>query len=206
MTLMKYPRTPHLPQSPGATNDDRVLKSCAQFEGKTVVVTRKMDGENFTGYSNGETHARSIDGRTHWTRDWAKNYWSRRSFLLQSGFRVCAENLYAQHSIAYDDLDSLLPLISVWDKKNNCLDWNDTKGWALRLDMETVPCLYVGLWDPDKILSLHEEGHEGLVVRNADAFHYDQFAENVAKFVRANHVQTPDHWMHAEIRRNKLRK
>jgi len=172
------------------------------FEGKEVVVTCKMDGENFTGYSNGETHARSIDGRTHWTRDWAKNYWYRRSFLLQNGYRICAENLYAQHSITYTNLSTYLPLISVWDRKNMCLSWKDTKGWALKLNMDTVPVLYIGQWDEKKIRELHAEGHEGFVVRVADAFHYDDFSANVAKFVRANHVTTSDHWMHGKIYKN----
>lgn len=29
---------------------------------------------------------------------------------------------------------------------------------------------------------------EGIVVRNREAFHYDDFQSNVAKYVRANHV------------------
>jgi hypothetical protein len=43
---IKYPRTLHLPWSPGLTNDDRQLKSTEHFEGREVVVTVKMDGEN----------------------------------------------------------------------------------------------------------------------------------------------------------------
>lgn len=42
----KYPRTLHLPGSPGMTDDDKVIKSLAGFEGEEVVVTAKMDGEN----------------------------------------------------------------------------------------------------------------------------------------------------------------
>jgi len=43
---VKYPRTYHLPWSPGVTKDDRVIKSTNVFEGREVVVTVKMDGEN----------------------------------------------------------------------------------------------------------------------------------------------------------------
>lgn len=201
MQRHKYPSTPHLPSSPGATKDD-VFLSLNAFEGKQVVVTRKMDGENFTGYSDGNTHARSMDGRTHWTRDWAKNYWTRRSYLLQKGYRVCAENLYAQHSITYTHLSTFLPLISVWNSNNECLSWKDTEGWAIKLNMDTVPVLYNGQWDPEKIFSLHVEGHEGLVVRVADAFNYDEFGVNVAKFMRPNHVQKNTHRMNGEIHKN----
>ena len=37
----KYPRTYHLPFSPGFTSDDKVLKDDSQFYGKRVVVTEK---------------------------------------------------------------------------------------------------------------------------------------------------------------------
>lgn len=43
---VKYPRTYHLPWSPGATDDDRIIKSADVFKDKEVVVTVKMDGEN----------------------------------------------------------------------------------------------------------------------------------------------------------------
>ena len=43
---IKYPRTFHLPWSPGATSDDKMLKSIEHFIGKEVVITEKMDGEN----------------------------------------------------------------------------------------------------------------------------------------------------------------
>lgn len=43
---VKYPRTYHLPFSPGTTKDDRVLKDYSNFFGKEVVVLTKMDGEN----------------------------------------------------------------------------------------------------------------------------------------------------------------
>jgi len=40
---VKYPRTMHLPWSPGLQNDDRVIKSLDRLIGRTVVVTEKMD-------------------------------------------------------------------------------------------------------------------------------------------------------------------
>jgi len=44
----KYPRTPHLPWSPGRFQEDVILADSTQFMRKTVVVTEKMDGENTT--------------------------------------------------------------------------------------------------------------------------------------------------------------
>lgn len=43
---VKYGRTFHLPWSPGAHDDDKTLSDASQFEGKHVVITKKMDGEN----------------------------------------------------------------------------------------------------------------------------------------------------------------
>ena len=71
--LVKYGRTFHLPWSPGATDDDKVLDSVAHFVGHDVVVTEKMDGENTTVYPTGYTHARSVDSKkSHPSRDWLK--------------------------------------------------------------------------------------------------------------------------------------
>ena len=60
MKYYKYPRTPHLPWSPGKTNDDKVLKDTSHFLGKEIVMSLKMDGEATTLYNN-HMHARSID-------------------------------------------------------------------------------------------------------------------------------------------------
>jgi hypothetical protein len=44
----KYPKTPHLPFSPGVFSDDITLdsKHCTQFLNKEVVITEKLDGGN----------------------------------------------------------------------------------------------------------------------------------------------------------------
>ena len=74
----KYPRTFHLPWSPGCTSDDKVLKSVDHFVGKRVIVTEKMDGENTT-ISKNKIYARSIDSKDHESRHWVKaNYTWRK--------------------------------------------------------------------------------------------------------------------------------
>jgi len=197
---VKYPRTYHLPWSLGITDDDRIMRDLSNFEGKRVIVTRKMDGENFTGY-NDYSHARSVDGRHHYTRDWAKNFWMQRSYELPKGWRVCAENLYAVHSIRYDDLDSYLMGFSIWNDKNECLSWDETVEWFQLLDIPSVPVLYDGIFDEEKIKSLYDvkedyDNHEGYVMRTADGFNYGNFKNCVAKFVRPNHVQSQKHWFY----------
>jgi hypothetical protein len=52
--------------------------------------------------------------------------------------------------------------------------------------------------------SIVEQGHEGFIVRSMYPFHWAQFDEKVAKFVRCNHVQTDEHWSHQQTTRNKI--
>lgn len=197
---VKYPRTYHLPWSPGITDDDRVMADTSVFEGKRVIVTRKMDGENFSGYTD-YCHARSVDGRSHYTRDWAKNFWMQRSYQLPKGWRVCAENMYAEHSLSYNDLEGYLLCFSIWNDKNECLSWDDTVEWFQLLAFPMVPILYDGIWDEDIIRQLYNEKtdrdvHEGYVVRTASKFSYIEFRKSIAKYVRPNHVATQKHWFY----------
>jgi hypothetical protein len=68
----KYPRTPHLPWSPGRTGDDILLDSIRHLERlQDVVVTEKRDGENTTLYRD-YLHARSLDSSSHVSRNWLK--------------------------------------------------------------------------------------------------------------------------------------
>jgi hypothetical protein len=197
---VKYPRTHHLPWSPGVNNDDRVLNSLSSFIDKRVIVTEKMDGENTTCYSDGYIHARSVDGRSHYSRDWVKNFWNKISYELPEGWRVCGENLFAAHSIFYDNLDTYFMGFSIWNENNHCLSWDDTLEWFDLLDIKSVPILYDGIFDEAAIKSLYDEvkdyeTREGYVLRLAEDFSYSDFRKSVGKFVRKDHVRTTKHWM-----------
>ncbi|MCA9681555.1 MAG: RNA ligase family protein [Myxococcales bacterium] len=207
MRRFKYPRTRHLPWSPGASSDDLIADRTAGFAGRRVIVTEKMDGENTTLYRD-HLHARSIDGRHHPSRNWVKALHGRIAGEIPEGWRLCGENLYALHSIAYTTLSSYFMLFSVWNESNRCLDWDSTREWAALLGVETVPVLYDGVFDEDWLRGLEQrmdlERCEGYVVRLAEGFAYGDFGDSVAKWVRANHVQTDQHWMHREVVANGL--
>ena len=193
----KYPRTPHFPFSQGATDDDKILSSTEHFIGKRVVVTEKMDGENTTIYSD-HCHARSIDSKHKGYHSWLLSYIPTFQHQIPDGYRICAEYLYATHSIKYDNLDTYLAVFSIWNDKNEALSWEDTKQMSARLDLKTVPELYLGIYDEERIKQIASEvtsrGGEGIVVRIADSFHYDSFGKSVAKYVRPNHIQTGTQW------------
>lgn len=201
----KYPRTPHLPWSPGWTSDDVRKLSVDPFIGKQVVITEKMDGENTTMYTN-HIHARSIDSRHHPSRDWVKKMHAELRCKIPEGWRLCGENLYAKHSIHYRLLPSYFLLFSIWDERNNCLSWDQTLEWAERLDLKTPAVLYRGQWDQswfDEIV-IDTDQCEGYVVRLNEGFHYEQFAMCVGKWVRESHVHSDKHWMHSEVIPNEL--
>jgi ATP-dependent RNA circularization protein (DNA/RNA ligase family) len=204
---IKYPRTFHLPWSLSLTCDDKRLKDVSCFEGKEVIVTEKMDGENTSMYRDG-IHARSLDGRDHVSRSWVKQLQASIAREIPDGWRICGENLFAKHSLGYDSLRSYFYVFSIWNEKNECLSWDDTVEWCNLLGLETMSVL--GRWflfDEDVIrgISIDPTVSEGYVLRNASSFHFDNFRSNVAKYVRKDHVQTDTHWMLTAIEKNGLK-
>lgn len=199
---VKYPRTYHLPWSGCIPEDDRTLKGIETFTGNRVIVTEKLDGENTSLYHD-YYHARSIDSRNHPSRNWAKALHSKFAHDIPKGWRICCENVYAVHSIAYKNLESYLYGFSVWNNENICLSWDESLVWFALLDIRSVPILYDGIWDEKKIRALYEEKRdwaniEGYVVRVAKSFAYGEFRHCVGKFVRPKHIQTTKHWMHGQ--------
>ena len=209
----KYPRTPHLPWSPGKSEDDESILSTDIFSNKEVVVTAKMDGENTSLYSN-YIHARSINGRDHPSRSWVKNLHGKIKSEIPEGWRICGENMYAKHSIFYNNLPSYFLVHSIWNKDNNCLSWDETREWCQLLDLVMVQELFRGPWscveprikdldnkEINKFLNCESEGY---VVRAANSFSYYAFNQNIAKWVRLNHVRTPHNWLMQQMIPNQL--
>lgn len=161
---------------------------------------------NCSIYHNGYFHARSIDGNGHSSQDWLKKYIQSWCYLIPTNWRVCGENLFAKHSIQYEfkNEKELFQVFGVYDNQNNCLSWDDVVNFCKEMNILTVPIIYIGKYDKDKILeafNLYQKNAEecgqeveGFVVRNFEKFSYDSFSQNVGKFVRNGHVQTDQHW------------
>lgn len=199
-----YPRTPHLPWSPGATPDDVRTGDLSGLRGREVVVTEKLDGENTTLYPDG-MHARSLDSAHHPSRAWVKSLQGRIGARIPAGWRVCGENVHARHSLPYQELESWFYGFSVWDG-DRCLDWDRTVAFLRRLGVPAPPVLWRGVFDERALrgLRLDTERQEGYVVRTVEGFGRDEFAGRVAKWVRREHVRTDTHWMHATVVPNGL--
>ncbi|GAA4962868.1 hypothetical protein GCM10023205_28310 [Yinghuangia aomiensis] len=205
MVRVAYPRTGHVPWSPGATADDVRAGDLAGLIGREVVVTEKLDGENTTLYADG-LHARSVDSAHHPSRAWVKGLQGRVGAGIPAGWRICGENMYARHSLAYDALDSWFYGFSVWDAADRCLPWDATVRFLRRLGIPVPPVLWRGVFDERALrkLPLDTQRQEGYVVRTVDGFPRDAFGHRVAKWVRARHVQTDTHWMFADVVPNGL--
>jgi len=217
----KYPRIYHVPWSPNLQNDDRKHPDMNVFNDKIVIVTEKMDGENTTLYSDA-IHARSIDSQNanHPSRDMVKSLWGNIKYVI-NGMRICGENLYAEHSIKYDNLESYFYVFSIWEENtayssehmlNTCYSWEDMLRNIIYIRnktgtmLNTVPVIYYGIFNAEKIQLAWEEykrknlaESEGYVIRITEAFNFDfkkeTFFTNMAKYVRENHVQTDKHWL-----------
>jgi hypothetical protein len=157
---------------------------------------------------NDYIHARSIDGRNHWSRDWVKNFHSQIKYDIPDGFRICGENLYAKHSIAYDALESYFYGFSIWNE-DMCLGWDDTMEYFALLGIMPVKVLYRGMFNMQVLIEVQKNldftKQEGYLMRKVGSFRLSHFKDNIGKFVRKNHVQTRQHWMYDRIEQNKLK-
>ncbi|XCM83930.1 RNA ligase family protein [Kitasatospora sp. HUAS MG31] len=175
------------------------------MRGREVVVTEKLDGENTTLYADG-LHARSVDSAHHPSRTWVKALQGRIGAGIPAGWRVCGENMFARHSIPYEELEGYFYGFSVWDGEDTCLDWDATVAFLRGLGVPVPRVLWRGVFDERALraLRLDTERREGYVVRTVAGFPRAEFGVRVAKWVRPRHVRTDTHWMHAAVVENGL--
>lgn len=207
--MKKYGRTYHLPISAGVMSDDKIIADLSLLTNASdVVFTEKMDGENTTIHAKG-CHARSPNSGYHPSRDWVKAFASGVSPSLSENERIVGEYLFARHSVAHDNLSSYF-LGFAWIVEGVVQGWDDTITRFAELGILPVPTLHRGTFSDATIANVLDQldlsTQEGFVVRVADAFSESEMPTHMAKYVRADHVQSDKHWMHAEIVRNGLQK
>ena len=222
--MAKYPRTPHLPYSPGATKDDKRLQSVTHFLNQHVVLTEKMDGSNVC-LERGAVFARSHSGAPkHPSFDALKQLHGQIRHLIHADEQLFGEWCYARHSIAYTELPGYLMLFGIRTEtidagtiETRWKDWHSVKMRAHAIGVPTVPELEIfSCPGVERVLQERVERHaarpsecggerEGVVVRLLSGFRDEDFPLSVAKHVRANHVQTDDHWSSQAIVKNGLK-
>lgn len=205
---VKFGRTMHMPNSPNLQNNDRRIKSLDAFIGQEVIVTEKRDGENTSLYSD-YMHARSLDSKDHPSRAPIRALHGAFKHEIPEGWRITGENLYARHSIAYDNLRSFFEVFAIWDDTNTRLSWDEMTEYCQMIGvgvgpgfengLPVVPILYRGVYDEAVLRQienqLDEQKMEGYVITRADRIHYAEWRYKAAKYVRAKHVRTDEHWL-----------
>lgn len=226
MESPKYNRTFHFPWSPGATNDDKIAASVDGLIGCPIVITEKMDGSNTSLESDG-CFARTHSGPPgHASFDGLKALHATIKCNIPDGMQFFGEWCFAQHSIAYNELPGYFLLFNVrnlspWvppfkEQKPHWESWEEVELWAEDLGLPTVPVLFQGQVNSEKELKELVETlmsqpsccggvREGVVARVAASFLDEDFSKCVLKCVRANHVQTSEHWKNQEIVKNILK-
>ena len=127
---------------------------------------------------------------------------------------IFGENLYAIHSIEYRKLEHHFCVFAIREH-SQWLSWEETQFYAAMLDLPTVPVKTEimpkerALFEAEMLMLVNEPGAfepydvydhkattmEGIVSRNADSYHVNDFAQNVFKYVRKEHVKTDEHWI-----------
>ncbi|AUX36176.1 MULTISPECIES: RNA ligase family protein [Sorangium] len=212
----KYPRSFHLPWSPGGTSDDKRMADVSGLLGVEIVITEKCDGSNLT-YTRKSVFSRSHSGPpSHPSFDLAKATHARIAHLLSEGTSVFCEYCYAVHSIEYEALPGYSLVFGVRDDARGLFwEWDMVVVQANDLGLPTVPVLFRGRVEDGCELealtsalarepSAFGGPREGVVVRVAGEFPDAAFQRCLAKWVRRGHVQTDEHWMHQEIRPQRL--
>ena len=210
MDSKKYPRTYHLPWSPGASDDDKIAASITGVIGCSIIITEKLDGENNCLNQLG-VFARSHAAPTQ--NPWASylwEYWNQLHFQLDD-LEVFGESVFATHSIEYTGLQQYFYVFGM-RQQDLWLSWEQVVLYADLLNLPLAPVLFEGvvnsveeleqlidefMQESSELESLEVDQvvpKEGVVVRPAEAFTSESFGEKVFKWVRANHVQTDEHW------------
>lgn len=218
MTSPKYPRTCHWDFSPGCTNDDRILPYGVQpFLDRELVATEKLDGSNVS-LERDAVYARSHGGAPkHPSFDMLKAFHASVRHCLQPGLQYFGEWCYAVHSITYTELPAALFVFGIRDIESGV--WWDFD--CMRQELEPIgilspPVVWRGTFvtraslqravlNTATLQSTFGGVREGVVVRTTAGFHDSEFDQRLAKWVRANHVQTDDHWSSQTIVRQNVK-
>jgi len=215
---IKYPSTSYFNFSPGKDNlRESEDINITQLLNVPLVVTVKMDGSN-AKLTRNYVAARNGHQANHLSFDMLKSIHSKIKHKIPDDILIFGEWLYAKHSIHYVtelSLTSLFQVFGVYYKPTRMwFGWSGVKHYAKLLGFSTVPVVAEikksTEWElTNKICQIAEEqisqGQEGIVVRSTYSYHYGQFGQLVGKYVRANHVQTDEHWMNQRIVRNEVK-
>jgi RNA ligase (TIGR02306 family) len=156
-------------------------------EGEEVLITEKIEGENFSVLHDGERLW--VRSRNNYKKENPDSHWWQT--VLEMGLK---ETLAAYPGLAFqgeiyggvkhfgydcdrgtNKISRKLRIFDVWDTKaRQYLEWAEVKSLSAAVGLELVPELYCGAWKTDKSLYILAEGkstigecvREGMVMRS----------------------------------------
>ena len=201
----KYPRTPYWPYSPTIGRGDTVHPDPERFVGRPVVVSEKLDGANVLIH-RGKVYGRSIaaEAANKWMA-MVKKYHAWK--ITEPDLYLYGEDIYGVHSIEYGAVreNETFHAFALRDSVGDFRSMATLERFAMERDIPVVPVVYEGAFASIAEMRgfIHDEHskpsalggeREGVVVRIAEGFSSAEFARNVCKSVRKDHVQTDQHW------------
>lgn len=220
--LMKFPRTPYLPFSPSIPEGestrglDRVMSTVDRLVGTDVVVTEKLDGACTLLHDGLAFNGRSPDAPS--TAPWhamvqrfhAWKTGQHHPMLQGQQWLLYGEDIYGLHSIAYEPVP-VHRTFYAFALRVGAYGWWSSWDYMVQvcelIGIPVVPVLFRGTFPSAKALEdFVTECHrwpsvlggesEGVVVRRTELIRPTDFSHKVGKSVRANHVQSEEHWSH----------
>ena len=181
--MQEYPRTLHLPDSPGAPAG-RIQPDLSWLDGE-LVVTEKLDG-SFLVFTRD-----AVQGGAPAP---AQALWAMTAHRIPDDWRVCGESMWVRRRIAYTDLPGVFIVFGIWDETDTLLGWDDTVEWAQRLELPVVPVLYRGASISEARAAWSRQcdaaSSEGFVVRGAGRIAAADFSRKLLQWVRPDHPPT----------------
>lgn len=200
---LKYPRTPYLECTSSIQEGDRVIANIDNLINKEIIITEKIDGGNTCIYQ-GQIYARSTNEPTkHPSFDFVKTNYMWRFSAFEDLIFYC-ENMYAIHSIEYQNLYSYLYILGI-RYEDIWLSWEDTSDISSYISMPIAPFISRRVFNSEEELysfvldeldkpSLLGGVREGIVIRNSNEFNYEDFDINVAKAVSNKFINKDQDW------------
>ena len=202
---LKYPRTPYWPFSPTIGRGDTLHADPERFVGHPVVVTEKLDGSNVLLHQ-GKVYGRSVadEAANKWMAMVKKHHaWK----VTEPDAYLYGEDIYGVHSIEYGAVreDETFHAFALRDANGGFRSMAALERFATERSIPVVPVIFRGVFASVaemRVFLEHEQAQrsvlggerEGTVVRIAEGFASAEFARNVFKSVRRDHVQTDQHW------------
>ena len=202
---LKYPRTSYWPHSPTIGRGDAVHPDPERFVGRPVVVTEKLDGSNVLIH-RGKVYGRSVaaEAANKWLAMVKKHHaWK----ITDPDVHLYGEDIYGVHSIEYAPVreTETFHAFALRDSRGGFESFAALERFATERSIPVVPVIFRGSFaSVGEMREFIQREHakqsalggerEGVVVRIAEGFASADFARNVCKSVRPDHVQTDRHW------------